>query len=70
MRRAIERFFGSPRIPLRGFILLLFALLLLGFLITFGVMRLIESTGKYNPRYYDPRDIQREEIIQKGLRKR
>jgi hypothetical protein len=70
MRRAIKRFLGSPRISLRNFVLLLLSLLFLGLLITFSIIKIVESTGKYNTRYYDPRDFQREDMIKKKLEKK
>ena len=70
MRRAIERFFGLRRLVFRDFVLLFVALLLLSLLITFAVMKIVESTGKYNIRYYEPRDFQREEMFKKEAEKK
>jgi hypothetical protein len=70
MRRAFEKFFGSPRIPLRNFILLFLTLLFLGLLITFSIIKIVESTWKDNTKYYDPRDFQREEIFKKEAEKK
>ena len=67
MRRAIERFFGSPRIPFRNFIFLFLILLFLSLLVTFAVIKIVESIGKYNAGYYDPRDFQREEMSKKKV---
>ena len=65
IRRAIERFLGLRRLKFRDFALLFVALLFLSFLITFAVMKIVESIGKYNAGYYDPRDIQREKMFKK-----
>jgi len=65
MRRVIERFFGLRRLTFRDFALLFVTLLFLSLLITFAVMKIVESIGKYNATYYDPRDIQREEMLKK-----
>lgn len=69
--RAIRRFFGLDRISLRGLAIMFFTLLFLGFLIIIGLMKIMETFEKYDTRYYDPKDFQREEMLKKeGEKKR
>lgn len=65
----IRRFFGLRKLTLRDLAILLFAMLFLGLLITFAVIKIVDSIERYNTRYYDPRDFQREELIKKEGRR-
>ena len=68
--KGIRRLFGLHRITLRDLIILLVALLFLGLLVTFGVMKIRDSMERYNTKYYEPKDFQREEMIKKEVEKK
>lgn len=70
VRKAIKRFFGLHKLTIRDLIILLLSLFFLGLLITITIIKLLESTEKYNTKYYDPKDFQREEMIKKKVEKK
>lgn len=65
IRRTTKRLFGLDRISLRGLAIIVFTLIFLGFLVIFGIMKIMETADRYNTKYYDPKDFQREEMIKK-----
>lgn len=69
-RRGMRRLFGLDRISLRGLAIILFTLIFLGFLVIFGAMKIMDTAEKYNTKYYDPKDFQREEMIKKEVEKK
>lgn len=67
--KSIRRLFGLRRLTLRDLAILLLTLLFLGLLVTFAVMKILESIEKYNIKYYEPKDFQRGEVLKQQEKK-
>lgn len=68
-RRGIKKLFGLHRITLRDLTILVLTFIFLGFLVILGIIKIMETSEKYNPKYYDPKDFQREELLKKQEKK-
>jgi len=70
MTEKIKRFFRLHKLTPRDLAMLLLTLLFLGLIIIFAVAKIMDSVERYNTRYYEPKDFQREEMIKKKVERR